>query len=244
MTHKAKKIWIIVATVIVMAIVTVLSVWLMTYILDDDKKVLLQQFISSSGAWGLLAFVGIQALQVLVAIIPGEPIEVLGGVLFGTWGGYFSCLVGMMLGTVAIFYTMRALGRGKRDKLLANPKFAQYKFLNESTRLNSLVFALFFIPGTPKDILTYFVPFTRMKAHTFFIIVAVARFPSMISSTYAGAMMMEGNWQMTLLTFGVIAVIGIVGILVNNKLMAKHNSATADAETHPNIQHDDSDTNN
>lgn len=43
--------------------------------------------------WAMLAVIGCIALQVVLAFLPGEPLELLAGYLFGAGGGLFSCLV-------------------------------------------------------------------------------------------------------------------------------------------------------
>ena len=49
-----------------------------------------------------------------------------------------------------------------------------------------LTFVLMTIPGTPKDLLTYFVGLTDMKLGTFLLISLVGRLPSVLSSTVGG----------------------------------------------------------
>ncbi|WP_418854017.1 VTT domain-containing protein, partial [Ruminococcus sp.] len=62
-----------------------------------------------SGIVGVLIFTFIQALQVVIAVIP--PIQVVGGVLFGWfWGGLLS-FIGTLLGTMAIFVLVKKFGR-------------------------------------------------------------------------------------------------------------------------------------
>src|SRR5215469_11958743 len=56
--------------------------------------------------WGVLApviFIGMQALQVVVAPIPGEITGILGGYLFGEWVGVLYSTIGLTVGSVAAF---------------------------------------------------------------------------------------------------------------------------------------------
>ncbi len=56
--------------------------------------------------WGVLApviFIGLQALQVIIAPIPGELTGILGGYLFGQWGGLLYSTIGLTLGSVGAF---------------------------------------------------------------------------------------------------------------------------------------------
>ena len=77
---------------------------------------------------------------------------------------------------------------------------------------------LFFIPGTPKDIITYVVPFTKMKLLDFIAISSVARIPSIISSTLAGATLESGNLNQL--------IIAVNGEVLSDEIISKnsHNS--------------------
>ena len=46
-----------------------------------------RQWVSDAGIWGKLCFIGMVILQVVVAIIPGEPFEIGAGYAFGFWEG-------------------------------------------------------------------------------------------------------------------------------------------------------------
>ena len=41
-----------------------------------------RQWVAGHGVWGMAAYAGMVFLQVLVAIIPGEPLEIAGGYAF------------------------------------------------------------------------------------------------------------------------------------------------------------------
>ena len=79
------------------------------------------------------------------------------------------------------------------------------------------IFILFFIPGTPKDLLTYIAALLPIKPLEFIIISTIARFPSVISSTWAGASLLEGNWQFSLMIYGITFSIVAIIILIMRK---------------------------
>src|SRR5712691_3543258 len=63
--------------------------------------------------WGVLApvvFIAIQALQVIIAPIPGEVTGLLGGFVFGPWLGFFYSTVGLTIGSLGAFWVGRRLG--------------------------------------------------------------------------------------------------------------------------------------
>lgn len=191
---------------------------------DEEGREALKDFIISRGSLGVLTFLGIQVLQIIVAVIPGEPIEVLAGLIYGTWGGYLICTVGVLIGTIIIYYTVKLLGMSFIELLIDKEKLEKYKFLHDAKKLEAITFTLFFIPGTPKDLLTYFMPLTKIKPWVLFTIVTVARAPSIISSTFAGASIGAGKLVQTIVIFVVIGAIGILGIMFNDKIIKAFNS--------------------
>src|SRR5712692_10305544 len=63
--------------------------------------------------WGVLApvvFIAIQALQVIIAPIPGEVTGLLGGFVFGPWLGFFYSTIGLTIGSLGAFWVGRMPG--------------------------------------------------------------------------------------------------------------------------------------
>ena len=80
-------------------------------------------------------------------------------------------------------------------------------------KLNLLMFILFLIPGTPKDLINYVAGLTPMKPLTFVGITTLARIPSVISSTISGHLAQEQEWIAAAITYGITALISIVCVL-------------------------------
>ena len=165
----------------------------------------------------------IQILQVFVAFIPGEPVEILMGVMYGTVGGLLLSLLGCAIGSVMVFLTVRKFGQPLFELFFNKKHLDRFAFLRNSKKLELFTFILFFIPGTPKDVLTYFAPLTPIDTRVFILITIFARIPSIITSTYVGSSILEGNLLKTLLIFAATAVIGIAGIILGNAITDKQN---------------------
>lgn len=178
-----------------------------------------QQRIEAFGAWGFLVALGIQILQVIVALIPGEVVEVGCGLAFGTWGGLAVCLLGSAIGSAIVFLLVRKFGVKLVEVFVSREKINNLSFLNNERKLKSVIFLVYFIIGTPKDLLTYFVGLTRIKLSRFLIISTVARIPSVISSILVGDTLSEGNFITSVLIFAASAVLGIMGVVAYNKFV-------------------------
>lgn len=217
-----KNIIRLIAVIIFLAISITATIFLVPFVKDlatEAGRVAIKEKLDSFGAWGWLLFLILQILQVIIALIPGEPIEIVGGVLFGAFGGMFLCLLGLLIGTIAVFYLVKAVGKPLVFAFIPEEKFEHFKILNNMKKLEALIFILFLIPGTPKDTLTYIVPLTKIKPLKFFALSTVARIPSVIGSTIIGKNIGSGNWFWAIIIFVITAAIGLVGIFFNDNLM-------------------------
>ena len=150
--------WQIVALVLVIVVLIGATLAAFPFVSSLAKPENLENFkntLRSFGIGGFFIILGLQILQVILAVIPGEPIELLAGAMFGTWGGLLTCYLGLLLGSGGIFLAVRKFGYPLLTKFVSEEKLQSYKFLHNTTRLETLIFLLFFIPGTPKDVLTY-----------------------------------------------------------------------------------------
>lgn len=204
---------IIICTLLVMVLIPFLSSY------NDTKK--LSLYIESFGMWGAFVLLIIQVIQIVIAIIPGEITEFVSGTLYGTFFGSLICLTGVFLGQLLVFVLVKWLGVKFAWKMVSGKEFKKLKFLNDEKKLKYTIFLLFFIPGTPKDVLTYFVPMTKIKLEQFLLLSCVARIPTIVSSAYAGATFAEGNFLQTLFVYIVIGAISIAGLLIHHKLFNK-----------------------
>ena len=214
------------AALIVAAVAIALCIWLIPIVSslrEPDMQEKFRGFIESLGALGILVMLALQILQIVIAIVPGEPIEILMGLMYGTVGGLALTLVGIAIGQTLVFFAVKKLGIKFASRFVDVKKFEELSFLKKPERRDSLIFMLFFIPGTPKDILTYFAPFTGITFLRFIIIATLARIPSVISSTWAGATLSEGSILKTVLIFAITGVIGIAGIIISDKITKKNN---------------------
>lgn len=216
--------WQIVALVLVIVILIGATVAAFPFVSSLAKPENLENFkntLRSFGIGGFFIILGLQILQVVLAVIPGEPIELLAGAMFGTWGGLLTCYLGLLLGSGGIFLAVRKFGYPLLTKFVSEEKLQSYKFLHNTTRLETLIFLLFFIPGTPKDVLTYVAGITPISMGRFLLLSLFARIPSVISSTFIGSSFVEGNILTSVLVFAGVGIIGIAGIFIHKKMMAK-----------------------
>lgn len=178
-------------------------------------------WIDGHGWAGRLIFVGISVLQIVVAIIPGEPIELFAGYAYGFWLGTLLCELGIVIGGALVFGFVRRFGHKAVEVFFPREKIDSLRFLQNEQKLELWVFILFFIPGTPKDIMTYFVPLTHMKLGHFLLLSGVARLPSVITSTIGGNALGSGNHWFAVAVFAVTALLSAAGIWIYRRIVKR-----------------------
>lgn len=181
-----------------------------------------EAFIEGYGWAGRFVALGIQFLQVFVAIIPGEFVEVGLGLAFGFFEGTIICLIGVGLASALVFTLAKIWGVKLVELFVDRKKIDSLRFINSEKKLNTLVFILFLVPGTPKDLLTYVVPLTRMKLSEFLFISMIARIPSVVSSTIGGDFFGNGKYVEGIILFLITGAVSLAGVWVYNILLNKY----------------------
>ena len=215
--HK-KKIYlfaIVVALLFIAAVGYLVGKPMVDFVREPER---FRAWVDAAGVWGR---VGMVIFQLIIALIPGEPLEMGAGYAFGAVEGTILCIAGCVVGSALVFLFVRRFGVKLVEVFFPREKIRSLRFLQDSRRLNLLTFIVFFIPGTPKDLLSYFIGLTDMKLGTWLLITAVARIPSIVTSTVTGDALGLKNYQFAIIAFGATLLLSLVGILVYRRLSAR-----------------------
>lgn len=172
-----------------------------------------QNMVNSYGIWSRLIFVGMVVLQVLVAFIPGEPIELAAGYAFGFIEGSLLTLAGFVIGSWLVFILVRKFGTRLVEVFFPQEKIREFEFLKNPKKTKVVALILMLIPGTPKDFLSYFAGLTQLSLKQWLVIVAIGRLPSLITSTATGAAAGEKNYLLSAVMLAITLLLTIAGIL-------------------------------
>ena len=208
-------------SVAVVVILVMLVTWFLWKWLASFSQEGLRDYIQSFGAAGWLVFLVLQVLQVFIALIPGELLESVAGFAFGPVLGTLLCYAGVAIASSLVFLLTRKFGVKLVEVFISREKINQLRFLNTAKKRDILIFLAFFIPGTPKDLLTYFVGLTEIKLGAFLAISLVARVPSVVTSTFGGHLLGEGEYAMAVVVYAATAFISFLGMLGYNAWMKR-----------------------
>ena len=168
-------------------------------------------WIDGMGVWGKVAYVGMNVLQVLVAVIPGGPLEVAGGYAFGHFEAMVLSTIGMGIGSALVL-----------EAFFPVQKINELKFLKSYKSRDILISLLFLIPGTPKDLLAYFCGLTEIKFSTFILIATFLRIPAIWASTAGGSAMGDKSYILAIIIMALIIACTFLGIGIYSLIVSRN----------------------
>lgn len=207
-------VFIVLITAIVVAIWPTLSI-----VFEPGGVETLIELITSQGPLGVLILLGMQLLQIIVAFIPGEVVQIAAGMMYGPLWGSVVILVGCILSSMVVYELVHKLGAPFVRSMVGEKQLLKFRQFELSGKFGVTVFILFLIPGFPKDVLTYIVPLSDMNLRTFLLLSTIGRTPGVIISTYAAAGLADGNIVTSVIIFVVAALIAIIVLLLRNRII-------------------------
>lgn len=227
MTEKHRKA-LSVAAVLVFLIFMAAVGWFvgvpMVQLAEEPER--FRAWVDSYGFPGRILFVGMVVLQVLVAVIPGEPVELAAGYAFGVMEGSLLTLLGFLIGSWMVFALVRRFGVKLVEVFYDRNQINEFGFLKNPKKTKIIAFLLMLIPGTPKDFLSYFAGLTKLKTTEWLLIVAIGRLPSLLTSTITGAAAGNENYALSVVMLVITAIISGVGIFCYRRICKKEQEET------------------
>jgi uncharacterized membrane protein YdjX (TVP38/TMEM64 family) len=205
-----------VVVLLVVFVTLFVSRWLSSFSREDFRD-----YVRSFGALAPAVMLGLQILQVFIALIPGEIVESAAGYVLGPWLGTAICYMGICIASTLIFTLTHRYGVRLVEVFISREKINELRFLNTEQKRNTLIFLLFFIPGTPKDLLTYFVGLTDIRLRTFLLLSMVARIPSVITSTFGGHLLGQARYIGAIVLYSITGLLSLAGLLGYNYYLKK-----------------------
>lgn len=218
------KIFKLITLLLLITILTVATAYMIPVIKKlntAEGQVEFKAKVEETKILGILMLFGLELAQIVLAILPGEPIEVLAGICFGpVWGTIF-LMISIFIITCMIYFLVKKYGRNfiyeffPKDKV---NKIENSKLFKNEKNIEIIMSILFIVPGTPKDLLVYLGGLLPIKSSRFIIISTLLRFPSIISSTIVGANLLEGKWRIGILVYAITFAITAIIIVIMKKL--------------------------
>ena len=174
------------------------------------------EYLSRYKTSSIFVFIGLQIVQIIISIIPGQFIQFAGGYAYGFWLGYLFAMIGIAIGTVFTFYLARILGKGALHVLFGEERIAKFVKQLNSKRAFAILAVLFLIPGFPKDLITYAAGVSEFGIKPFLLLSLIARSPALMGTIMMGSMLRDGSY-LGLIILSVIAVILFIACFIKRR---------------------------
>ena len=178
-------------------------------------------YVEQHAALSRLAIIGVNTLQIVLAFLPGEPIELASGYAFGFWEGTAACLVASAVGSSLVYWAVRRWGWKVMGLFFTREQFERFSWLKDARKLEFIMLVIFLIPGTPKDFLTYFAGLTRMRFGAVLAIATVGRIPSIVTSTVAASAFGAGEYGIMVVSMVIAVLLVGLGAIAYRSLEAR-----------------------
>ena len=170
----------------------------------------LQAWLDGFGVFAPVVFIGLQALQVIVAPIPGQVVAVVAGFLFGSFWGTVYSLTGVLIGSAIAFSLSKRFGRSFVESVLHEDVVARFDDFVDTVGVPGL-FAFVVIPGLPDDAICFLSGLTKWSLPTFIAVIAVGRLPAYVLAVHAGGEIANGRFLSAIALIVLIVVASAVG---------------------------------
>ena len=177
----------------------------------------LRIFLGKYPYLGPILFIAFQALQVVIAPIPGEATGFLAGFFFGVLKGFLISTTGIMIGSSIAFYIAKFF---KKKILKRYEKSVRYLKIRKIFKRYGVTgaFFLYLFPGFPKDMLNYFLGFMPLSFKAFIFICSLGRIPGTFALSLQGDVVYGGHPKKILIVFGLFSITFVIFFIFKKKL--------------------------
>ncbi len=208
--------------ILILILFILFSIYVGSYLLsfiNDPQK--FRSWIASFGAFAPLAYISVTVCQILVPLIPGEPMEMIAGYAFGSFKGTLLCILAESLGSLIVLFLVKTFGRKIAEIFFEKETIDSLSFLRSSENRIFLFSLIFIAPGTPKDLLCYFAGLTDIPTAILLPLITLGRFPSIITSTLAGNNLNERKYLSAIIYVVIAGILSLSGILIYRHIKTK-----------------------
>lgn len=179
----------------------------------------LRAWVAGFGWAAPLALILVQAVQVILAPLPGQVVGLVSGYLFGTlWGTVYSA-IGVLLGVWVLMNLARKLGRPFVERVVPPAHRARLDGLLARGGPTAF-FLLFLLPFVPDDSISILAGLTDIPISLLMILAAIGRLPSLLASAWMGDVsgsLSTGQW---LALAGIALALGVPVLVHRRRLEA------------------------
>lgn len=179
-------------------------------VFSKDAAYTLIAYLRANRRFAFILIILIQMIQVIICILPGQPIQFASSYMFGVIPALCLSLIGAVIGTTITFYLSKLLGRDMVNLIFDKDKVDDYHRKLNSGKGLALAGLIYLIPGVPKDLVSYVAGISEMKFRPFILVSSIARIPGMLGSLLFGSFVESGNY----VAIGILVLVIIIFFVI------------------------------
>lgn len=144
----------------------------------------LQQVVNNAGVWGVLAYTAVIALAVVMSPIPGAPLTIAAGAVWGALPAGIYSVIGGFTGSLIAYFIGRTLGRSAVKALTG--KIVYFSQDKGEWLLGGLIFVTRLLPVLSFDLISYASGLTGLSVPIYASSTLLGMIPSTLLLTYLG----------------------------------------------------------
>ena len=177
-------------------------------VLKSGDEATIEAYLRSENRFmGMLCMALLQFIQVVSIVLPGAPIQIAGGIVYGTWRGFVLCHLSFVAANILVFYASRKVGNGL-EQLFPGTQKSDAKltlFLNSSDPALMTAIACL-MPGIPNGIIPYAASRTKLSLRRFAASVYLASLLPILVMCAIGGRILSGDY--------LLAVVMLAGLFL------------------------------
>ena len=151
----------------------------------------IRAWLRAKGAAAPWFFVGVQALQVVFAPIPGQAVALAGGFVFGFWKGWALTTLGLAIGSAIAMLLARAFGKKFVRRFVPSSVMNRFDSLIEQGGYMTF-FMIFLLPALPDDAVCFIAGLSKLKMLPLSLVCLLGRAPGMAVLSLVGSQLTSG----------------------------------------------------
>ena len=108
---KIIKLIILVSLVLLITGLTIYFLPILKNLNTQEGQLQFKEKVNQSKILGFFILLGLEIAQIILAVLPGEPVEVLAGICFGTFWGTIFLMFSIFIWTVLIYVLVKKYGK-------------------------------------------------------------------------------------------------------------------------------------
>ena len=180
--------------------------------------------IKNMGGIGVIILTLLQVTQIVLAMLPGQPVEIIAGMAYGMLLGTCICTLGIFIGTAIVYYLVKLLGKSF-VMLFVKPetleRIEKMSLFNDEKKLKAFLFFMFFVPIFPKDIFVYIGGLTKLSDKDFLTIATLSRIPGQMLGVYVGVSIVSKSYIIPIIVIFAVGILSVIAYILVKKRKIK-----------------------